>query len=163
MSPSLRGKGRATFPKGKGATSVIAETLYESAHKKEKDKVMIKGTLISLEIYTRERCHKMYTDYKSDPMMTEDEYIYDENKVDKYYDLKVKDETRRFFAIVKNERVIGEIQLKYINFEEKFATLSVILMNDSVKNKGYGTEAEKLVLEYAKKQIKFRNCICRRN
>ena len=45
--------------------------------------------------------------------------------------------------------VIGELQLKQIDRDRKECTLSIHMQNDSVKGKGYGTQAEKLAIKYA--------------
>lgn len=45
--------------------------------------------------------------------------------------------------------VIGELSLKHIDFEKKECELSIHLQNDAVKNKGYGSAAERLALVYA--------------
>lgn len=44
---------------------------------------------------------------------------------------------------------IGEVQLKEINHEQNECTLSIHMQNDEVKGKGYGTEAERLAIQYA--------------
>ena len=103
---------------------------------------------ISLLPYTRVRCHEFYRKYISDPMMTEAEYVYNEEKVDQYYEVKVLDASRIFFAIDCDDVVIGEIQLKRIDIINACATLSIIMSEDNVKNKGYGTKAERLILAY---------------
>jgi len=103
---------------------------------------------ISLLPYTRERCHEFYKKYISDPMMTEVEYVYNEERADQYYELKVLDSSRVFFAIACDDVVIGEIQLKRIDTINACATLSIVMAEDKVKNKGYGTEAERLILTY---------------
>lgn len=114
------------------------------------------GKLIKLEPYTRERCHEMYKRYKADPVMTHYEFNYDKDLIDAMYNTKVFDQTRRFFAITKDGKTIGEIQLKYINFEKRYGTLSIVLTDDSVKNKGYGTEAESLILKFAKDELSLK-------
>jgi RimJ/RimL family protein N-acetyltransferase len=81
--------------------------------------------------------------------MTYDKYIYDKEKVDRYYQNKVLDTTRCFFAICYNDKVIGEIQIKRIVYERLCGTLSIHLINDAVKGKGFGTEAERLIIDYA--------------
>ena len=113
----------------------------------------INGKLIKLLPYTRERCHEMYSHYTSDPMMTGYEFVYDHEMIDAMFDTKVCDQSRRYFAITRDDRTIGEIQLKYIDFEKLYGTLSIVLTDDSVKSKGYGTEAESLVLKYAKDEL----------
>lgn len=60
------------------------------------------------------------------------------------FDLK-----REHLAILLENQVIGEIVLKNIDQKRKCCTLGIHLINDSVKNKGYGTQAEILALDYA--------------
>lgn len=55
----------------------------------------------------------------------------------------------RFFAICHNNKVIDEVQIKRIDFEKRCGTLSIHLINDTVKGKGFGTEAEQLIIDYA--------------
>jgi len=118
----------------------------------------IVGKEIDLLPYTIERCHGFWKDYVADYDMTHEEYNYDEDKVNKYYQIKVLDENRRFFAICRKGKVIGEIQLKRIDFNDKHGTMSIVLSNNTHKNKGYGTEAEKLLISYAFESLEL-NCI----
>lgn len=48
-----------------------------------------------------------------------------------------------------DEKPIGELQLKQINREKAECTLSIHMQNDTVKEKGYGTQAERLAVKYA--------------
>lgn len=114
------------------------------------------GEKIVLKPYTLERCHEFYENYISDPAMTYDNYIYNKEDVDTYYQNKVLDTKRQFFAICYDNKVIGEIQLKRIDFEKLCGTLSIHLVNDTVKGKGFGTEAERLLIEYAIKELGLR-------
>ncbi len=116
---------------------------------------MISGEKITLMPYTNDRCHEVYKNYVSDPLMTFDQFFYDKKRVDQYYELKVKDPTRCFFAIVSDDRAVGEIQLKYINEVDKYGTLSIIIATDEYKNKGIGTEAIKLILKFATESLQF--------
>lgn len=106
------------------------------------------GKHIRLVPMTREQCHAFYQVYVSDPMMTGVPYVYDKNQMDLYYDQKILAKDRRIFSIMKGETVIGEIQLKAIDKRKREATLSIILSCDAFKNKGYGTEAEQLLIDY---------------
>ena len=109
----------------------------------------IVGERITLKPYTLERCHEFYREYISDQAMTYESYEYNKEKVDSYYHKKVLDAKRRVFAICKDNIVIGEIQLKRIDLEKCCGTLSIVLVNDTVKGNGYGTEAERLMISYA--------------
>ena len=53
------------------------------------------------------------------------------------------------FAILLGERVIGELEFKQMDREAGTCVLGIALQNDSVKGKGYGTEAERQALCYA--------------
>lgn len=75
-------------------------------------------------------------------------YQYNEEAVDRYFESK-QTPSRVLFAIMKDGKPIGELQLKQIDRERKECTLSIHMQNDSVKGHGYGTCAEKLALEYA--------------
>ena len=112
-------------------------------------KSTLRGKLIALYPYTRELCHAFWRDYVADFDMLDKEYVYNESEVDRLYEKWSADESRRLFAICLGGKVIGEIQLKRIDFEKGCATLSVHLANDAFKNRGYGTEAERLLIAYA--------------
>lgn len=111
--------------------------------------------LIDLKPYTNERCHEFYKSYQPDPLMTYDEFAYNPESIERYFKTKVMDENRRFFAIVHEDRTIGEIQLKYIDFVLGYGTLSIIVSTDEFKNCGVGTEAIKMMLQYAKDVLKL--------
>ena len=87
---------------------------------------------VSLGRVTRKRMHEYYKNFVSDPDIFMDmskyfEYQYSPERIDRYW------ETRK----------------KHIDFEKKECELSIHLQNDSVKNKGYGSAAERLALAYA--------------
>ena len=108
---------------------------------------------ISLCIMTRELCQELYRDWQNDPAIYMDmdkfePYRYNKAIVDRYFDSK-QSPSRILFAIMKDSKPIGELQLKQIDRERKECTLSIHLQNDSVKGHGYGTVAEKLALKYA--------------
>lgn len=108
---------------------------------------------ISLCIMTRELCHELYKGWENDPAIYMDmtlfsPYEYDEAAVNRYFDAK-QNPFRVLFAIMKDSRPIGELQLKKIDREKKECTLSIHMQNDAVKGHGYGTCAEKLALQYA--------------
>ena len=108
---------------------------------------------ISLCIMTRELCQELYRDWQNDPAIYMDmdkfePYQYNEAVVDRYF-ISKQSPSRVLFAIMKDSKPIGELQLKQIDRERKECTLSIHLQNDAVKGHGYGTAAEKLALKYA--------------
>lgn len=108
---------------------------------------------ISLQLMTRELCHQIYKKWENDDSIYMDmglfkTYIYDEEKVDKYFDAN-QNPSRLLFAIMLGDNAIGELQLKQIDMKTKECTLSIHMQNDAAKGKGYGTRAEQLAIEYA--------------
>lgn len=77
------------------------------------------------------------------------EYVYSPEKVDAYYDRLLSQNDRVDFLIMADGKPVGEIALKHMDGKIKQGELSIHLQNDTVKNKGYGTQAERLILEYA--------------
>lgn len=109
---------------------------------------------IRLHPMDRKLLHEYYQGFVMDTDIFMDmrryrEYSYAPEKVDAYFDRLRSQKDRVDFLIMLDEKPIGEIALKHINETEKQCELSIHLQNDSVKNKGYGTQAERLILEYA--------------
>ena len=111
--------------------------------------------MISLEMYTLEKCHEFWKEYISDYDMWKEDYIYDKEKVDKYYNTKVTDKSRKFFAICYEGKIVGEVQLKYIDLKHKHGTMSIHFSKNSYKNRGWGTEAEQLIIKYAFEKLRL--------
>ena len=108
---------------------------------------------IYLCIMTRELCHEFFKEFENDPDIFTDmdqfiKYKYNKCSVDKYFDSK-QNTNRVILAVMKEDKPIGEIQLKNIDHSGKECTLSIHMQNDTVKGHGYGTYAEKLALKYA--------------
>lgn len=108
---------------------------------------------IQLQKMTKEMMHELFREFTADPDIFTDmslfkEFVYDIDKVNALYDSRQKG-NRITFAVMLDGKVIGELGLKHISEETKACELSIHLQNDSVKNRGYGTAAEKLGIEYA--------------
>ena len=109
---------------------------------------------VSLGRVTRKRMHEYYKNFVSDPDIFMDmskyfEYQYSPERIDRYWETRKKTKDRKDFFVLLESEVIGELALKHIDFEKKECELSIHLQNDSVKNKGYGSAAERLALAYA--------------
>lgn len=110
--------------------------------------------MIEFKKITQDLIREYFKDFESDSDIYMDmskfsEYRYDEEKVNAYFERISADTTRKAFIITEAGRPIGEICIKHINTAEKRGELSVHLQNDRCKNKGYGTLAERLMLQYA--------------
>ena len=115
---------------------------------------------IKLEPMTREMCHAFYRRFKNDcavcsPGQKFEEYTYTYERVEKYWQ-EQNVESRRVFGIFLNNELIGEIKLKYIDAVKRECSMGIHMIDDSVKEKGYGTQAEKLILQYAFEQLNMR-------
>ena len=112
---------------------------------------------LKLQRMTRNLCHDLYKEWENDEAIYMDSglfkpYVYNEDAVNRYYDSK-QDLSRIMFAIMLADKPIGELQLKQIDYDNKECTLSIHMQNDEVKGKGYGTEAERLAIQYAFEEL----------
>ena len=108
---------------------------------------------ISLQPYTLERCHTFWKDYEADPDMMDGSFSYDAAWVERYFHGKCQDKNRVYFAVCADETVIGEVQFKSIDMSKKSAILSIHLNCGIYKNRGFGTEAERLMIAYGFEQL----------
>ena len=98
---------------------------------------------------TREMCHTFYKDFQNDPAIGHYyEYVYSAENVDRYFENNSVPD-RRLFAIMVGDQVVGECKLKEIDMDKRECRLGIHLQDDAVKEKGYGTQAERLILNYA--------------
>lgn len=101
---------------------------------------------------TKDLCRRYHEEFAFDPDMFIDKsrfttYIYDPEKADMHWQ-RQQDLGRVHLAVMLAQDPIGEIVLKNIDHKKKVCTMGIHLINDSVKNKGYGTLAEILTLQY---------------
>ena len=106
---------------------------------------------IKLEPMTAEMYHSFFREYQNDPDLYLNksdyvEYMYDPKKVDEYIERQVQKQ-RLPFAIMCGNEIIGELKL-YDIVDGKSATLGIALKNSLWTNRGFGTRAEKLAVEY---------------
>lgn len=116
---------------------------------------------ITLREITRELWHEFYKGLEFDPATFLDEdafapHQYDHKKVEQDFLKKSRAVDRKEFIILCQDKVVGNIHLKHIDNEKKECELAIHMMNDTCKNKGYGTQAERLALEYAFEALKMR-------
>ena len=113
--------------------------------------------MIELQPMTRELMHELYRGFSFDPDIFMDMDLYEKNKDYKYnaektdalYDMRSAEEGSIAFAVMLDNKVIGEVGLRHADPDKKECELSIHMQNDSVKNKGYGTQAEILAINYA--------------
>ena len=112
---------------------------------------------IRLSPMTREYMHDLFRGFVYDPDLFLDLSLYekvknsayDPQKVDALFDRHSGEKDRRSFAVLLEDEVIGQVDLKHIDPGKRTCELSVHLQSDAVKNRGYGTRAEQLAIAYA--------------
>ncbi|HAH96670.1 MAG TPA: hypothetical protein DCL69_07205 [Firmicutes bacterium] len=109
------------------------------------------GSSIDLCSFTRESWHAFWKVYIADPKMDPNTYVYNKEKVDESFDRSLERDSwyPSYGVFLKNGNPIGLTNLKRIDYEKSRCELGIILVNDSVKGKGYGTKAVSLLVNYA--------------
>lgn len=108
---------------------------------------------VFLQPMTREMCHEFYKGFQNDPAIGHYyEYVYSQEVADQYYNNNSTPD-RKLFAIMVGNQIVGECKLKNIDAMQKTCSMGIHLQNDAVKGKGYGTQAERLVLQYAFEEL----------
>ena len=106
---------------------------------------------VSLQPMTAEMYHAYYKEYQNDPDLCTDKskcapYLYVPESVDRNI-RRQRDLHRLCFAIMLGEEMAGELILKNIE-PRKCATLSISMRNAAYKDRGIGTQAERLAVDY---------------
>ncbi len=112
---------------------------------------------ITLVPMTEELHHQFYQDYENDPDLYMDEskcthFVYTPQWVDAYI-ARQKEKGRLVFAVLEDGCPVGEIVLKNIDCDKRECTMGIVLQNNKVKNRGVGTAAERLMVDYAIRQL----------
>lgn len=108
---------------------------------------------VSIQPMTRQMCHEFYKGFQNDPAIGHYyEYVYSPEIADRYYD-KNSVPDRKLFAILVDGVIVGECKLKDIDYDKCECSMGIHLQNDSVKEKGYGTQAERLILKLAFEEL----------
>lgn len=113
---------------------------------------------LHLENATRQLCHAYYRNFQQDPDLFEDKsklkpYRYDPDKVNKFFSERRNRPDRRYYYILQGDEVIGDLVYKKIDPERKSCEIGICLVNDSYKNRGLGTAAEKLALRFGFEEL----------
>lgn len=106
---------------------------------------------VYLQSMTAEMYHEYFKEYQNDLDLYLDksayvEYVYDEEKVNRYIQKQI-DLKRKNFAIMYGNEMVGELIIKNIE-ENKCATIGISMKNAKYKDRGFGTKAEQLAIEY---------------
>ena len=119
---------------------------------------MVDDRKITLIRRTMESCHAFYQALVQDHVLFGDgesyqPYQYDPDAVDAFFLEREQQRDRMGFSVLLGDMVIGDVSLKHIDREKHCCELEICMINDSVKNQGYGTQAEQLAIQYAFEQM----------
>ena len=100
---------------------------------------------------TAQMYHEYFKEYQNDLDLYIDKeayiaYSYEEEKVNQYIQRQI-DLKRKLFAIMFGDEIVGELVIKNIE-EHKCATMWLAMKNTTYKDRGFGTKAEQLAIEY---------------
>ena len=106
---------------------------------------------VTLKPMTAEMYHAFFREYQNDPDLYLDqndftEYVYDEKKVNAYIQRQI-DRKRLPFAIMLGDEMVGELKI-YDIVPGESAWLGITVKNRQYKDRGIGTQAERLAIEY---------------
>ncbi len=115
--------------------------------------IEISNKILTLRTMTQKEMRALWRKYIPEAGMPE--YVYNEEAIDKRYEKTVSlDEWNPTVGIfTKNDEIIGELTFERIVYSEKRCDLSILLANETYRNKGYGTEAINLAKAYAKDKL----------
>ena len=111
---------------------------------------------ITLKPRTAEMYHAFFQEYENDMDLYLDkndyfEYVYEKSKVDAYIQRQI-DLNRQPFAIMYGDEMVGELKI-YDIVIDKSVTLGITMKNRNYKDKGFGTRAEQLAVDYVFYQL----------
>ena len=111
----------------------------------------VEQDIIRLAPMTPEMYRTYFVEYENDhdlflPGQAYAPYVYSEEKVAKYV-RRQQDLNRVPLAIMYGNEIVGEIIIKNIE-PHKCATMGIALKNAKYKDRGIGTQAEKLAVRY---------------
>lgn len=107
---------------------------------------------ITLKPMTAQMYHAFFRDYQNDADLYPDksefrEYTYDWGKVDAYIQRQISLK-RLPFAILYGDEMVGELRFYDIKPHES-AALGITMKSSQYKDRGFGTQAERLAIAYA--------------
>ena len=120
---------------------------------------LYKSEYIYLCKMTKSLARRFFEGFVLDPILFTDAadhspYEYSPERADAYFEKQLR-LCREYLAIMVDDTPVGEIILKNFDLHSRCCTLSIHLQNNSVKDKGYGTQAEILALEYTFQELKM--------
>lgn len=104
-----------------------------------------------------EKFTEWLNDFKVTDFIQKSAYLITLEDEIKYFE-NPRDDERVFFIVrIEDDKLIGTVGLHQINYINRCATLGIFIGDKSGRNKGFGTEAIRLILEYGFKYLNLNN------
>lgn len=112
--------------------------------------IEISNKNLTLRTMTQKEMRALWRKYIPETGMPE--YTYNEETVDSRYAKTVEREewNPTVGIFTKNDEIVGELTFARIVYSEKRCDLTILLANETYRNKGIGTDAVNLAKTYAK-------------
>ena len=107
---------------------------------------------IVLRTFTEEEYHLFFRRYQADPMMDPTPFRYSREQISRSYAFNHGGFRKNYvhLGVFLDDEPVGSFQLKRMDTEKKKCEFGIILRDDSVKNRGIGTEAIRLGIMLAR-------------
>ena len=114
--------------------------------------IQINGKNVILRTMTQKETRALWRKFVPENSIP---FEYDEETADKLYEQSLeREEWHQSVGIfTKTDEVIGQLTFGSIVYSEKRCDLSLFLVNETYRDKGYGTEAVTLAKAYAKDKL----------
>ncbi|MBO4470895.1 MAG: GNAT family N-acetyltransferase [Clostridia bacterium] len=111
--------------------------------------------MVELRTFTEKEYHQFFREYESDPLMDPVPFVYNKEQISRSYAYNHGGfrENYAHYGIFLDGKPVGSFQLKRMDPVRKCCEFGIILKNDSVKNRGIGSEAIRLGLETARSRF----------
>jgi len=112
---------------------------------------------IHLRPFTLEEYHAFFRRYVPDPLMDSAPFRYNREQIDRSYRYNYGgfQENYAHYGVFLDDQPVGSVQLKRMDFEKGTVEFGIILRDDSVKNRGIGTEAIRQAMRLSRENFRL--------
>ncbi|MBO4453049.1 MAG: GNAT family N-acetyltransferase [Clostridia bacterium] len=119
--------------------------------------IEISGKTLVLRPMTQKEHRALWRKYLPDAVTPGNArtFEYDEEKTDALFEAlnEKADWCPAAGIFTKNDEIVGMIQLPRVIYSERRSDVYLLIANETLRGKGYGTDALELALEFAKRQM----------
>lgn len=117
--------------------------------------------MVELRTFTEKEYHQFFREYESDPLMDPVPFVYNKEQISRSYAYNHGGfrENYAHYGIFLDGKPVGSFQLKRMDPVRKSCEFGIILKNDSVKNRGIGSEAIRQGLKTARDRFGMKTVI----